>query len=120
MIVEDGAAVEHERYPALSDIEQLQAVDEDGRVVATAVFASWDGRRWGCLQVDHVGPQLGASLTRTIRRYLKTTGQEIYSASDVGKYSTADRLHEVLGFERTGERVDGRDVWKWNSKRSPA
>lgn len=87
----------------------------DGVPVALAGFVRRDGEWWGYLEVK--GRPKGRHLAQMVlmmRRGLKAKGATVKVQCDSHQYAQAPRLLRALGFEKTGTKESGMEIWQWH------
>lgn len=121
-------AAEARRYfgDRIRIVNWSRALERDGTVIAVGGFADddWINSTWlassnwmmWCFLMVYETPSKGetVALIKAMRKALKEYGGTIYSECHPTRFDTAARLHEVLGFKRTGQTQSGKEVWRWN------
>ncbi len=89
----------------------------DGVPLAMGTLSNTGGRVWGWLDVkEGLSPRQALAVVYAVRKGLRKVGEPaVYVTSSEGIHPRALNLLRAIGFAPTGETVNGKDIWKWQS-----
>jgi hypothetical protein len=92
----------------------VYTAEDDGKVVGRGGLAWGAGRCWLWLEVYESKPEYARTVIREGRRLLRMAQalghDEVYTPRDA-QYETSAKLLKHMGFEATGEMIDGREIY---------
>lgn len=89
----------------------------DGVPLAMGTLSNAGGRIWAWLDVkEGLSPRQAMAVLYAIRKGLRDSREPVvYVTSNEGVHPRAIKLLRMIGFAPTGETVNGKDIWKWQS-----
>lgn len=87
-----------------------------GAAVALGTLVRMNGRLWGYLdRRDGLSPSHGRAVIWAMIKGLRTVGEPVYVTSNEGVHPRANELLRTVGFEPTGEIVNGFKIWVYHN-----
>lgn len=89
---------------------------KDGVMLGMGSFTVHDGRKWVYLDLTDEAKPHALRMLRAIKRVLANQPDDIYAVCNKAQHRGAPALLTRLGFEPTGEILEGQEVWRWSSR----
>lgn len=107
------------RAASPADVEEFyglrmkhQIVEIDGVPIAMGTLARTNGQLWGWFdRREGLSARHGLAILRTMMRELRRIGEPVHVTCNEGIHEQAARLLRLVGFEPTGQKTNGFDIW---------